>query len=76
MYEYAYSYITSTTCHRKQQILVIRNRRNRRYSADFWLGSASSIVPELPISGEQITIIRRAWKRAQAVWLESTDLPQ
>ena len=23
------------TCHRKQQILVIRNRRNRRYVADF-----------------------------------------
>ena len=38
---------------------MIRNRRNRRKSADFGLGSVSSTVPELPISGE-ITIIRRA----------------
>ena len=40
--------------------MVIRNRRSRRNSADFWLGSVSSTVPELPISGEQKTIPRRA----------------
>ena len=32
--------------HRKQQILVIRNRRNRRPDADFCLGSVSSTEPE------------------------------
>ena len=30
----------------KLQILVIRNRRNRRLDADFWLGSVSSTLPE------------------------------
>ena len=30
----------------KQQILVIRNRRNRPDRADFWLGSVRSTVPE------------------------------
>ena len=34
------------TCRRKQQTLGIRNRRNRRHVADFWLGSVSSTVPE------------------------------
>ena len=34
------------TCHRKRQILSMRNRRNRPTCADFWLGSVSSTVPE------------------------------
>ena len=41
---------TRTACHKKQQILVIRNRRP---DADFWLGSVSSTLPESPLSGEQ-----------------------
>ena len=49
------------TCHRKQPILAIRNRRNRRHVADFWaLGSVSSTVPELLPSGERRhRIVRR-----------------
>ena len=52
------------TENRRQQVLVIRSRRNRRNSADCGLGGVSSTVPELPLSGEQTTIIRRARQQA------------
>ena len=41
------------TCHRKQQIFVISNRRNWHTCADIWFGGVSSTVPESPLSGEQ-----------------------
>ena len=41
------------TCHRKRQILSIRNRRNRPTCAGFWLGSVRSTVPESPLSAGQ-----------------------
>ena len=44
---------TRTTCHKIQQISVIRNRRNPRPDADVWLRSVLSTLRHLPLSGGQ-----------------------
>ena len=49
------------TCHRKQQSFGYKHRRNRPHRDDVLLGSVSSTVPEISLSGELITSIRRAW---------------